>query len=129
MAFSKAKIIVEGKQKSMISVLFNPNEYILQTQNKFSWHNIPGLQSPIAQFVSGEAATLTMDLFFDSSADGSDVRSHTQKVVEIMDVERTCTLRRSAPFCGVPCSSGAFLSGFRSDLRCFRKQAIRSGRP
>jgi len=87
MAYSKAKIKVEGKQTKTIEVLFNPSEYTVQNKNKYSWQAIPGLQSPIAQFVHGETPTLTMDLFFDTSESGEDVRERTQEIVQIMDVD------------------------------------------
>jgi len=63
---AKAIIEVLTKDPKKITVLFNPNEYNLQTGSTYSWKTIPGLQSPIAQFISGEAATLTMELFFDT---------------------------------------------------------------
>jgi len=71
-----------------IDVLFNPSEYALESSNQFSWQTIPGLSQPIAQFVSGEASTLTMDLFFDTYEAGSDVRKHTAKVVGLLDVDK-----------------------------------------
>jgi len=63
---AKAIIEVKAKDTKRITVLFNPNEYNLQTGSTYAWKTIPGLQSPIAQFISGEAATLSMDLFFDT---------------------------------------------------------------
>ncbi|QMV41103.1 CIS tube protein [Cohnella cholangitidis] len=89
MALSKAQIIIykENGQET-VNVLFNPNEYVLQAGNQFAWQTIPGLQSPIAQFVSGEAMSLTMDLFFDTYEKGTDVRSHTAKISGLLEVDR-----------------------------------------
>ncbi|MCM3272304.1 CIS tube protein [Paenibacillus elgii] len=88
MALTKAKIIVEGSSRQEIEVLFNPKEYQLESSNKFVWQMIPGLNAPITQFVSGEATTLSMDLFFDSYEKGTDVRAHTSKVVKLLDVDK-----------------------------------------
>ncbi|UUZ78904.1 LysM peptidoglycan-binding domain-containing protein [Paenibacillus sp. P26] len=88
MSLTKAKIIVEGSDRQEIEVLFNPKEYRLESSNKFAWQTIPGLNAPIAQFVSGEATTLSMDLFFDTYEQGSDVRTHTSKVVKLLEVDK-----------------------------------------
>lgn len=64
-----------------IPVMFNPPEYQLQKTNTFSEITIPGLGSSLLQFVSGNAQTLTMDLFFDTTDIGVDVRVHTELVV------------------------------------------------
>ncbi|MBD2847881.1 LysM peptidoglycan-binding domain-containing protein [Paenibacillus sp. IB182496] len=88
MALKKAMIIVLGSKQQTIDVLFNPNEYSLESGNNFSWKTIPGLQTPIAQFISGEATTLSMDLFFDSYEQGTDVRRHTAKVAKLLEVDK-----------------------------------------
>lgn len=86
MALEKAKIFVP--KKNPIEVLFNPNEYGLESSNTYAWKMIPGLSQPIAQFVSGEATTLTMDLFFDTYEKKKDVRDHTKHVVGLLDVDK-----------------------------------------
>ena len=89
MALSKAKIIIiKSNGQESVDVLFNPNEYVLQSGNQFAWQTIPGLQSPIAQFVSGEATTLSMDLFFDTYEQGVDVRTHTAQISGLLNVDR-----------------------------------------
>lgn len=89
---TKAKIIVNtGKGQEEIPVLFNPNEYALESGNQYSWQTIPGLSSPVAQFISGEATSLTMELFFDSyeeEGDQRDVRNHTKKIIALLDVDK-----------------------------------------
>ncbi|MFX3632992.1 MAG: LysM peptidoglycan-binding domain-containing protein [Candidatus Pristimantibacillus sp.] len=88
MALSKAQIIIiRSKSQETVEVLFNPTEYVVETGNQFSFVDVPGLQTPIAQFNGGEGSTLTMDLFFDSYESGIDVRKHTSKIVNIIDVD------------------------------------------
>lgn len=88
MSLTKAKvIIIKSNSQETVDVLFNPSEYVLQSGNTFSWHTIPGLQAPVAQFVSGEATTLTMDLFFDTYEKGTDVRAHTAKIAGLLNVD------------------------------------------
>lgn len=89
MALKKAIILIDrGHTEEMVEVLFNPNEYALQSGNRYSWQMIPGLSSPIAQFISGEATTLSMDLFFDSYEQGIDVRQYTSKITGLLDVDK-----------------------------------------
>ena len=49
---------------------YNPTEYTLSKNAQFAEHPIPGLDSPILQFVRGQAETVSLDLFFDTSDDG-----------------------------------------------------------
>jgi LysM repeat protein len=90
MALQKAAIMVTrgNKQTERIDVLFNPTEYTIETSNEFSWDTVPGLSQPIAYFISGNVPSLTMDLFFDSYEKGTDVRTHTQKVAKLLDVDK-----------------------------------------
>ncbi|MFC5468659.1 LysM peptidoglycan-binding domain-containing protein [Cohnella suwonensis] len=87
MALTKAKIIILKNKQETVNVLFNPNEYVLQSGNQFAWQSVPGLQAPIAQFISGEGTSLTMDLFFDTYELGTDVRLHTKKISGLLDVD------------------------------------------
>jgi hypothetical protein len=64
-----------------IPVMFNPPEYQLVSTNQFAEIGIPGLGSSLLQFVRGSAQTLTMDLFFDTTGLGLDVRLVTTLVL------------------------------------------------
>jgi nucleoid-associated protein YgaU len=63
-----------------IPFLFNPKEFSVEKSNQFAEVNIPGLSSPILQFVRGNARTITMDLFFDTYEKGLDVRIYTDQI-------------------------------------------------
>ena len=64
-----------------ISVMFNPPEYRIEKTNQYAEIGIPGLGSSLLQFVRGSAQSLSMELFFDSSDRGVDVRAVTELVV------------------------------------------------
>lgn len=53
-------------------VMFNPTEYTLNKGAQIAEVTIPGLDSPILQFVRGQTETLSLDLFFDSTELGMD---------------------------------------------------------
>ena len=80
MAFTKA-LIIDSVSRIPIPVMFNPPEYQLQVTNQFAEVGIPGLGSSLLQFVRGSARTLTMELFFDTTDLGIDVRVHTGLVL------------------------------------------------
>jgi nucleoid-associated protein YgaU len=83
--FKKATIQPEGK--SAIDVLFNPNVYSLEKSNQIAESAVPGLQAPILQYVHGNTRTLTMQLFFDTYEEQTDVRAHTDKVFGLLDID------------------------------------------
>ena len=62
--FEKAMIMVE--LGSPIKVMFNPNEYNLDTGAKYSTVEVPGLDGPITQFIAGVQDTLTIKLMFNT---------------------------------------------------------------
>jgi hypothetical protein len=92
MALEKALVQAldeKGNPKSEpVKVLFNPAEYSIEKSNQFSNTAVPGLQAPVTTFVSGNAQTLTMDLFFDSYEKGEDVRKYTGKITSLLDIDR-----------------------------------------
>lgn len=89
MGLVKAQImIVHTGQK--FDVLFNPEEYTLNKDNNFASQSIPGLGSPILQFVNGNLRTLEMELFFDTfePKPPRDVREETQRIVDLLKIDR-----------------------------------------
>jgi nucleoid-associated protein YgaU len=79
-------------------VLFNPTEYTLTKDNNFAQAPVPGLTSPLLQFVHGGLRTLQMELFFDTyeahqhagsqvNPAHGDVRSLTRPVVGLMAID------------------------------------------
>ncbi|MGB8953986.1 MAG: LysM peptidoglycan-binding domain-containing protein [Tumebacillaceae bacterium] len=87
---AEIEVLTGGKKSTKIAVLFNPNAYSLDHGNKYQWHTIPGLSMPVAQFVTGETPTLSMELFFDCTLDDSvtDVRLHTTQITGLMEVDK-----------------------------------------
>src|ERR1700730_13310052 len=86
MSFARARITIEhtGEQ---FQVMFNPEEYTVNRDNNFASQAVPGLSSPLLQFVHGNLRTLEMELFFDTYEQRRDVRDETQKVVRLLDID------------------------------------------
>src|SRR5262245_3403802 len=68
-------------------VMFNPEEYSLNKDNNYASQAIPGLTSPVLQFVHGNLRTLDMELFFDTFEAQEDVRVETQKIVNLLQID------------------------------------------
>ena len=68
-------------------VSFNPEEYTLSRDNNFAAQSIPGLSSPLLQFVNGNLRTLEMELFFDTFEVKKDVRDETNKVIDLLKID------------------------------------------
>lgn len=86
MAFAKARITIEHTGRHF-EVMFNPEEYTLNRDNNFASQAVPGLSSPLLQFVHGNLRTLDMELFFDTFEAHRDVREVTQQVVGLLDID------------------------------------------
>lgn len=72
--------VLDGADKGkVISVLFNPTEYSLERSNSYKGTPVPGLGTPLMQFVNGESDSLTMDLFLDDYTDPKGPTSLQQK--------------------------------------------------
>jgi hypothetical protein len=81
-----------------IDVLFNPAEYSIEKGNTYQSTSLPGLSTPVTQFVTGNADTLSMELYFDTYSASSrhgevtlreDVRNYTSKIANLMEIDST----------------------------------------
>jgi hypothetical protein len=55
-----------------LKVLFNPTDFTLTKASKLGDVNVPGLDTPLSQFVHGQAEKLTVKLFFDTTDERTD---------------------------------------------------------
>jgi hypothetical protein len=92
----KAEIYVEwhdrNREPKRIAVQYNPTEYTLEKSVQLAEVQIPGLDSPLQQFVRGQAEKLTLDLFFDTTEHGmgpgaTSVTTETDKIYQLIKIE------------------------------------------
>ena len=97
MALEHAKLTNVETPGAWFEVLFNPSEYSLSKDNAFAQAAVPGLSSPLLQFMHGNLQSLEMELFFDTYeqhpraggpavAAQSDVRTLTDQVIALMAI-------------------------------------------
>ena len=80
-----------------VEVMFNPEELTLDRENNFAQMAVPGLRSPLLQFVHGNLQTLQMELLIDTyerhqsggrvlNQAGEDVRRLTGLIRALLDI-------------------------------------------
>jgi hypothetical protein len=107
--------VIGGKdaaKKKKIEVLFNPAEYSMERANAYKSTPLPGLGSPLIQFVNGDATTLSMELFLDDwtdpngppsispiplGGDSKSVKDRIDEIVGLLDIDET--LHAPPPVC------------------------------
>jgi hypothetical protein len=69
---SQASLCIEWGpgRKTLLDLQYNPTEISLEKNVHIAEIAIPGLTAPLQQFVRGEAETLRLELFFDTSDQG-----------------------------------------------------------
>lgn len=98
MALAKALIAIDAADRGpnlppVIPVQFNPTEYSLTKGAQIAEIAIPGIDSPILQFVRGQTQTLSMELFFDTTQIGMgeapvlDVRTLTEPLYQLVKIQ------------------------------------------
>lgn len=90
----KAAIDPSRGLTEIITVQFNPGEYTLDKKAQIADIAIPGIDSPIQQFVRGQTERLTLDLFFDLTTYGMgeisrDVRRLTYPIYQLVKIQPT----------------------------------------
>ena len=98
MSLQKAVIEIDPRDRgpnlpARITVQFNPAEYSLSKGAQIAEIAIPGIDSPILQFVRGQNEKLTLELFFDTTQGGmgedpvQDVRDLTTPVYQLVKIQ------------------------------------------
>lgn len=87
-----------GGKGTRFSVPFNPTEFSRSKGVQLAEIGIPGLDSPIIQFIRGQTEKLTLELFFDTTIPddaavgelgmgAADVRAHTEKFYQMVKIQ------------------------------------------
>lgn len=120
-----SKYLPDGTLDSPIEVSFNPTEFTLSKAIQTGDVNIPGLDSPIIQFIRGQTETLSLDLFFDSTESGMDDNavSVTQKTDQFYQLIKIVGKTHAPPVCLF--SWGADFPGRRTSVDSQQRQAFK----
>jgi len=95
-ALQQAMIVVTWNDKErtieFIPVQFNPTQLSFNKGVQIAEIPIPGLDSPLIQFVRGQDETLSIDLFFDSTENGmgagaTSVTQYSDQIYQLVKIE------------------------------------------
>lgn len=70
-----------------IEILYFPPEYSIEKSNTFAEISIPGLEAPYLQYVKGNAGSITLEAFYDTYEEGTDVREFTKQLSSLMNID------------------------------------------
>jgi hypothetical protein len=103
-----------------VTVQFNPSELVFNKGSQLVEIPIPGLDSPLLQFVRGQTETLTLTLFFDSTDDGTGVgaKAVTEQTDKFYDLVKIDPATHAPPVLLFSWGGTAFPGKDRSSFRC-----------
>lgn len=84
---SGQKAYLETESGDRIDCLFNPAEFSIAQSNGWEGRNAPGRNAPQLEFTGGQSGTMSLELFFDTTADGTAVTKHTNKLLDVMRID------------------------------------------
>ncbi|ONI74689.1 peptidoglycan-binding protein [Actinosynnema sp. ALI-1.44] len=84
MAAVKAYLLTESKEQ--IGCMFNPAELTISKSNSWQGGEAKGKNAPELRFQSGQSASMSMSLTFDTTRDGESVTKYTDKLLKLMKV-------------------------------------------
>jgi nucleoid-associated protein YgaU len=89
MGLQKARLVSASGNPSLdLDVLFNPTEYGIDRGASFAELAIPGLPTPILQFVRGEAQSLSLELFLDRTNSRKSVEDDLAAIRRFVQIDR-----------------------------------------
>lgn len=106
------KIGAEGDKPRRMEVQFNPTDLNFNKTAQFAEIAVPGLDSPVLQFVRGGTETVIIELFFDTTDSGMSgkVESVTKQVNAFYELVKQDPDTHAAPRCrfswGAPPATG-----------------------
>jgi len=103
-AYAKAKFELldfKGEKVDDIEVQFNPTEFSLEKSTQIAEIAIPGLDSPLLQFVRGQNEKVSLELFFDSTESGTQgkVTSVTEQTNKFYNLVKVAGKHHAPPRC------------------------------
>ncbi len=81
----KAFLEIEGGER--LPCMFNPAQLQISRSNEWSGDAVPGRGVPRLRYSGARSGTMSLELFFDTTHDGSAVTRYTGKLLNLMEVD------------------------------------------
>lgn len=88
-------VIINMDTGDTVRCMFNPYEYTVSKQNQWERGKTKGKNAPKLKFSQGGGQGLKLQLFFDTYAEGTDVRTYTEPLWQMMMINGAKTNPRS----------------------------------
>ena len=86
---SSQKAFLETEDGTKVPCLFNPAQLKITRSNTWAGAAMPGRGVTRLRYTGANSGVLRVDLFFDTTDTGTDVSTHTGKIVDLMEVDPT----------------------------------------
>ncbi|MCV2395215.1 LysM peptidoglycan-binding domain-containing protein [Actinotalea sp. M2MS4P-6] len=83
------KAFLETESGDRLPCLFNPAQLAISRSNSWRGDSMPGRGVPRLRYAGAQSGTMAVELFFDTTSDGSDVSTYTGKILDLMEVDYT----------------------------------------
>ncbi|HSK21532.1 MAG TPA: LysM peptidoglycan-binding domain-containing protein [Egicoccus sp.] len=87
MAGSDQKAYLETETGTRLPCLFNPEQLSISLSTEWTGENLPGKQTPTLRYGGGKSGSISVELLFDTTADGSPVTTYTDKLIKLLKVD------------------------------------------
>jgi hypothetical protein len=84
---SNQKAFLETEDGTRVACLFNPAQLKVSRSNTWAGAALAGRGVTRLRYTGANSGVLRVDLFFDTTDTGTDVSTHTGKIVSLMDVD------------------------------------------
>ena len=82
-----AKAYLQPEKGPQLPCLFNPSRFTVTKSNHWVADRVAGRGTPDLYFAGGGAASISLQLSFDTTADGKPVTTYTQRLLTLMDID------------------------------------------
>jgi hypothetical protein len=81
------KAYLQTESGDRIDCLFNPAQFSISQSNGWEGKTAPGRNAPQLAFTGGQSGTMSLELVFDTTANGTPVTDHTNKLLDVMRID------------------------------------------
>lgn len=89
MAVQLQKAYLETETGDRISCMFNPARFSFSAGNRWESDEVPGKASPVMRFAGGQGGSFSLNLVFDTTGEGKAVTIYTNKLLKLLEVDKT----------------------------------------
>ena|SRR5947209_7851305 len=114
MARARLVDISGGREPVQVEVLFNPTEYGIDRGASYAELQVPGLPTPVLQFVRGEAQTLSLELFLDRTGEDGTVEDDLANLRKFVEIDPGL---HAPPVCQFQWGRAPFFQGVVTSLK------------